>query len=852
MAPRIAATPTSTANPWSDLFTMYQGHPAAYFRTHPYKAVVRGAAEIPSELQRIATATPGTLRALGQLQMGERQAPAGPGRALQYLLQQADITSGNKGRVGFHPSDFTAIPGAVGSYVQHQILDPRRLNERVATEPISAFTDLSGILGAPEDAAKLASAGIRGLAARTGSGAAEAALRTAARSPLVAGPRAVTKAAARVGEAINPVGVVARGAGAGLQRIKGTAGMFDSSGAFTHQGQVRLRQIGDQAFPNGELTAADYRNPRFQAAMAPVIARNGFNPTAFKEGVLKYNGATTPRGPITGVAPRPAAMPKTADLIDQGHANINGKVDDILAPKPQPAPAVSTAPPEAPPAPQPPSPPAPGEEALADEHARGRQALDDEHAKQVAAVRQMAAQFPDHPEMQAHTQAAEEALDAQHAAGQQAIDQEHAKAVASLRQQAGIPSSPPAPPLARPMGPQPSFGEALASTQPVNDRLFGVADPTTGVRTPPADAGDYYAQTHALLDPENQTVLRNHVLAQTAPQVDPTTGIRSPTELRDFANSNLGRAVLAPDEATDVRLAAAGHDVLNGAMTAKDPSALAAVAGPLVRAAGRQAWKGATALGGAAMTTAALGGHSVPFGLAHWLPEAVGGVGGYLFGAGTAAHGPGAISQAMTAAQDVMARSGAGKGAPNWLDVPGWTAAATQMGGPAAIHAAPYAAGVGRMDLGVPPAAPPSAPPASDPSTWGPPPPAPVEPDLDKPGAGSAPDTAPAAESPAAEPPSGGKGHAKWSPPKSDLSSGASLGAVPDEPKPVDLDAQPSPQADGGRVERAAGGQVGAMTEHLLKRAEQAQKAAQTATKPLLGLSDDTVAQALRVAQRAI
>jgi hypothetical protein len=60
------------------------------------------------------------------------------------------------------------------------------------------------------------------------------------------------------------------------------------------------------------------------------------------------------------------------------------------------------------------------------------------------------------------------------------------------------------------------------------------------------------------------------------------------------------------------------------------------------------------------------------------------------------------------------------------------------------------------------------------------------------------------------------------------------------------------PFAEGGRVGFAEGGQVIDMTEQLLKRAEQAQKAAQASTKPLLGLSDETVAQALRVAQRGI
>jgi hypothetical protein len=54
------------------------------------------------------------------------------------------------------------------------------------------------------------------------------------------------------------------------------------------------------------------------------------------------------------------------------------------------------------------------------------------------------------------------------------------------------------------------------------------------------------------------------------------------------------------------------------------------------------------------------------------------------------------------------------------------------------------------------------------------------------------------------------------------------------------------------RRPHAAGGVVLDLTQHLMKRAEGAQKAAQASTRPLLGLSDDTVAQALRVAQRGL
>jgi len=54
------------------------------------------------------------------------------------------------------------------------------------------------------------------------------------------------------------------------------------------------------------------------------------------------------------------------------------------------------------------------------------------------------------------------------------------------------------------------------------------------------------------------------------------------------------------------------------------------------------------------------------------------------------------------------------------------------------------------------------------------------------------------------------------------------------------------------RRAHAAGGEVVDLTERLMRRAETAQKAAKTATKPMLGLSDDVVAKALKVAGAAI
>ena len=58
--------------------------------------------------------------------------------------------------------------------------------------------------------------------------------------------------------------------------------------------------------------------------------------------------------------------------------------------------------------------------------------------------------------------------------------------------------------------------------------------------------------------------------------------------------------------------------------------------------------------------------------------------------------------------------------------------------------------------------------------------------------------------------------------------------------------------ATGGRTGFAEGGNVVDMSEALLRRAEAHHKASQQATKPMLGLSDDTVAKALKLAQAGI
>ena len=71
-----------------------------------------------------------------------------------------------------------------------------------------------------------------------------------------------------------------------------------------------------------------------------------------------------------------------------------------------------------------------------------------------------------------------------------------------------------------------------------------------------------------------------------------------------------------------------------------------------------------------------------------------------------------------------------------------------------------------------------------------------------------------------------------------------------------DTQPDPSAQAAGGRITRAAGGQVGMTHEqlvnYLMTRAKQAKRATDNTTKPLLNAPDEAIVKALDVAQQAI
>ena len=170
-----------------------------------------------------------------------------------------------------------------------------------------------------------------------------AGLSAAEHAGMAGAPITALRAAQGVGRAANLPALtgtaVARGARAAQGAMRGSLGMFDRAGGFTPAGLARAKAVGAKAFPNGEITDAEYADPRFQRTLAQVHQQKGFTPAATREAVLRYNGAPTPRGPIRGAATPAAAEPVTAQLIQRGHQAIDSKVSGIAQNTKNPTPS---------------------------------------------------------------------------------------------------------------------------------------------------------------------------------------------------------------------------------------------------------------------------------------------------------------------------------------------------------------------------------------------------------------------------------------------------------------------------------------------------------------------------------
>lgn len=636
--------------------------------------------------------------------------------------------------------------------------------------------------------------------------------------------------------------------------------VFDENGNFTPKARATIMQTAPYLKPE------DLADPKFKQAMGDALGK-GMRPASVREGLVTYHGTPAPRGPVTSTRPPHAAQPVTDTMIAQGKQAVAANAQGIAG-----APVSDTV----------------LGDTLKDAH--------DQAAAKVNALYQKADKQPggllsgkiggmdfvdrlranmtdalknagfsptamaNLPGLAATNRAAGDLLDAAKnfgASGQISFPElEQLRRYGLGRDVPGMGSVDPTASKAMREGFDQTVKDHLASgfvapgtpadaaTNYGNARqayadfqkTFGDgANPTVkraikagGFKGPDIDPGDVdlgggQAAAHKVLadglvktgaggkltvpgggtklyedlhndvftDPAHQQALDDHI-RQTVLATDPNTDqlLANPASVRDFLEHPLGMQTFKPEEATQLRVGAGANQVLSAAPTKTGIQAPSLFAHPLSRMI-------AGGVTGAALAPVLPALHSLNPLLSEGLATGV--------GMGVEAAG----EQAKGLYDYYRAKAGA---PTQW----GITDPLT-YGVQGAGLAAPGLSAAHLAGIQAPPPAP-SAPPPPPPADQG---------DIDF-----------------------GKAPRPLPPPAEDGSWDKLIGdqgapGPPPEQKDIRF-------ASGGRVEYAAGGHVTDMTARLMKRAEEAQKAAQSSTKPLLGLSDDTVAQALRVAQRGL
>jgi len=170
----------------------------------------------------------------------------------------------------------------------------------LAHDPAGVLADLSLIAGGGEIAAAKAGqmVGKAGeLATRVGAETAGSAL--SATGSAVSG---VGKAVGKVGTAINPLNPL--GVLTPESSLISTSGRraIGASGELTPKVDSMIQKVSD-----GVLSAADFRDPFARSQLVDVIRKKGLTPEAVKEGILRSQGLQTPSSVITGRAAPSAA-----------------------------------------------------------------------------------------------------------------------------------------------------------------------------------------------------------------------------------------------------------------------------------------------------------------------------------------------------------------------------------------------------------------------------------------------------------------------------------------------------------------------------------------------------------------
>ena len=317
-------------------------------------------------------------------------------------------------------------------------------------------------------------------------------------------------------------------------------------------------------------------------------------------------------------------------------------------------------------------------------------------------------------------------------------------------------------------------------------------------------APDVYTSLKSVLDPQGQQTLNDAIRGQLL-QTNDAGLVAKGSTIRDFLDHPYfgdpnGAGIFSQGDATPLRLATAGDDILNA--SGRPAGIGATLSSRIVRPA-------MGALAGVAGST------FLPvFGHAPLIQEGLGAL------MGTAGEmGAEHLSNAFNGASEL---SGA-PDAAGWLNAPKAVSSAAQGVAPVANISL----------VQIPPPLPPP-PPQSDIF-------------------GAAPDWSAAVPGSAApqRTPTVTSGHDPFAAYRTDPY--ADRGSSPPDTSQDDVLTAPA-QANGGRIGRSTGGKTDnlePLLQRLLARAEQAKKAEKAATKPLLKVPDTAIAKALDIAQRA-
>jgi hypothetical protein len=227
---------------------------------------------------------------------GPHQAPPPKGSPAYYIAPAVDEFA----------RSVPAGLSAARNYARNSYGSPGAIKQTLATDPWRAAGDVGALASIP--------AGGEGLAARV-PGAVGEALGSAAR-----GARLASELSTPIGAAGR---VVANSAQIGQQMARGVA--LDRSGNFTPKALAAVQK----AFPGGEIGPDELSDPAFRGTLAQTMQKKGTTPDAVREAVLIHNGASPSRALATQSRAPEAASRTAAEAKSAAQADISSRGDAL-------------------------------------------------------------------------------------------------------------------------------------------------------------------------------------------------------------------------------------------------------------------------------------------------------------------------------------------------------------------------------------------------------------------------------------------------------------------------------------------------------------------------------------------